>query len=409
MRRVKRILLLIPNLDFGGAQRAFYYLGRELSADYEVYECVFNQDGGIAFPSENMLYDLEIPAGKNILDKGYRFLQRVFKVRSLKKKLQIDLTISMLEGADHVNILSKHKDWVWLCVQGSKSFDKDMRYEALSKKFLIPFFYKKADRIIAVSEGIRKELIKQFNINERKVVVIENAVDQKMVDQKKSEPLPDLYKQLFSTNKVIVTSGRLHNQKNQLPLFDVYAEIHRIDPQIRMFIIGDGPLKQEMENRAEKFSFKTYFQWNAVEPTGSESVFFLGYQDNPFKYIYNSNLFIFPSLWEGYPLALLEAMSCAVPVLAADCPTGPRQILAPNNAKDVYELEQLEVGEYGMLLPLITGRKNSNAVSVWAETILRFINDREFISYYGKRSRSRAKDFSVEVIGSRWKAELAKQ
>jgi len=57
----------------------------------------------------------------------------------------------------------------------------------------------------------------------------------------------------------------------------------------------------------------------------------MGNVKNPYKYIAQSQLFAFSSLWEGFPNALVEAMACKISVVAADCPTGPREILLRND------------------------------------------------------------------------------
>mgnify|MGYP003577282255 CR=1 FL=1 len=87
MRR-QRILILITNLSFGGAQRVFFEQSRLLAKEHEVVECVFNLADGHAFPSGNKIVSLNVPAGINVLDKIWRFFQRVTRLRKLKKELK---------------------------------------------------------------------------------------------------------------------------------------------------------------------------------------------------------------------------------------------------------------------------------------------------------------------------------
>jgi glycosyltransferase involved in cell wall biosynthesis len=70
----------------------------------------------------------------------------------------------------------------------------------------------------------------------------------------------------------------------------------------------------------------------------TEHVTFTGFVANPLAYVRQCNLFCLPSLYEGMPVALLEAMACGVPVVATDCPSGPREVLAG--------------GEFGRLVPV---------------------------------------------------------
>src|SRR5687767_2796326 len=103
----KRILILITNLTFGGAQRVFFEQSQLLAKNHDVVECVFNLAEGHAFPTGNKIISLNVPPGKNVLDKFRRFIQRVIGLRKLKKELRTEICISHLEGADLVNVLSK--------------------------------------------------------------------------------------------------------------------------------------------------------------------------------------------------------------------------------------------------------------------------------------------------------------
>jgi glycosyltransferase involved in cell wall biosynthesis len=78
-------------------------------------------------------------------------------------------------------------------------------------------------------------------------------------------------------------------------------------------------------------------------------VTFAGYVSNPLPYVKRCQLFCLPSLYEGLPLALLEAMACAVPVLATDCPSGPREVLAD--------------GRFGRLVPAADPQALADAIA----------------------------------------------
>jgi hypothetical protein len=122
----KKILMIIPNLGLGGAQRAFHDHSVELSKYYDVTEAVFDLDSENLYPSGNPLVTLGVEGGGSILDKARNFWQRVAQLRLLKRKVRADVCISHLEGADYVNILSKGSEKVVLLIQGSKTYDDNI-------------------------------------------------------------------------------------------------------------------------------------------------------------------------------------------------------------------------------------------------------------------------------------------
>jgi Glycosyltransferase Family 4 len=162
----KKVLLLIPNLTFGGAQRVFHDHSLLLSQHYEVIECVFNLETSHAFPSGNRLLSLDVKAGTNLFDKFFRFLQRVSRLRRIKEQYDIDICISHLEGADLVNILSRRREKIVVWIHGSKLFDQNISgiLGFIRQRLLIPFAYSSADKVVCVSDAIQQELVNSFII-----------------------------------------------------------------------------------------------------------------------------------------------------------------------------------------------------------------------------------------------------
>ena len=104
-------------------------------------------------------------------------------------------------------------------------------------------------------------------------------------------------------------------------------------------------------------------------------IFLLGQMENPYPFFKNAKLFVHTAKYEGLPTVLIESMTFGIPVVAYDCPTGPKDILGENS-------------EYGKLVPL-------NDKDKFVLDILELEN-REKYRYYCEKALNRAKDFSIE-------------
>lgn len=394
--------MLIPNLDFGGAQRVFQDQAKILAEKYKVIECSFNLEGGYAYPSGNQLFSLEVEAGKNVLDKALRFIQRCWRLNQLKKKEKPFVTISHLEGADYVNILSLGQGKKVLVVHGSKVHDQEMdgSFGWLRKKLLLPFLYKQADLIITVSEGIKFELIFHFGIPSEKVQTIYNSFDIQKLEKLASEPSGFPQKTGKKTFR-LVTCGRIAKQKNQLSLLYIIKLLKEdYHESVQLFVAGDGPLIEELIAVSKSLGLETIELSELTEKPEAEVVL-LGFQANPFRFYKEMDLFLFPSEWEGFPMALGEAMSLGMPVLSSDCPTGPLELLVSEWEKEYPIRRYPKFTLNGVLLP-VPKKEDVVTIKIWTETILKVLKDEKLRSEMGKSAQIRMSLLNMINIRERW-------
>ena len=400
-----KILLLIPNLGLGGAQRVFHDHSVELAKHYAITEAVFNLDGGDLYPSGNPVVSLDVSGGGGALAKLQNFRRRISGLRQLRERLRPAVVISHLEGADYVNLLSGGPGKTILCVHGSKLHDANIRGPVgwLRKNVLIPLLYNRADRIVTVSRDIIPELIEGFGVKPSKLLTINNFFEVTQIEAKSREPLSVAEAAIYAVAPVLVTSGRLTPQKNQAPLLDSFAALLRKRPA-KLVFVGDGELREALTTRARELDLHVYAAWEAdATLTPDYDVYFMGMQQNPFKYLRPASAFVFPSSWEGFPMALGEAMICGLPVLSTDCPTGPREMLAPSTTAPVVALRQAERGAYGMLLPMLA--QPATLVSdqaVWTDALEMLLADSAERKRLGQLARERMQDFTRERIFDQW-------
>jgi glycosyltransferase involved in cell wall biosynthesis len=191
-----------------------------------------------------------------------------------------------------------------------------------AKRYLLGRAYRTADRVVAVSEGVRTGLIEFFRLPPEQVTTCYNVFDVPRLDELAAEPCPDFDESRFH----VVSVGRLQREKGQSYLVDAVDELvnRRELSQVLLWLVGNGPDEVLLRNRVAELKL-------------DEHVRFEGFQANPMPYVRHADLFCLPSLFEGMPNALVEAMIAGTPVVSSDCRSGPREILGD--------------GEHGCLVP----------------------------------------------------------
>ena len=348
---MRNIALIIQKLNGGGAERAIANLSKDLYKNYNVYIIVF--DGkNIAYPYSGELIDLNIPASKNIFSRIINSLKRIYKVKKIKKELNINTSISFMPGANIVNLFSKSKDIIITSERNMMSIVSKNKLDRL----IIKFIAKYSDKTISLSEGVKKDLIDNFNINPNKIVTLYNSCNYKVLN-KYSEEVDDIIKGLDRDKRYIVNVGRLHKQKGQWHLIKAFKKVNDIMPESRLIILGEGELLDSLKELSKKLGIE-------------DKIYFLGYIKDYHKILEMCEIFVFTSLVEGLGNVLLESLSFGLPVISTDCYSGPREILAPNTDIDV-EINTSEMAEYGILVPRFKDKDiDLNNLDIYEEEIL---------------------------------------
>lgn len=363
----EKIFMLITNLGKGGAQRVFYDHALQFSKDYQVEEVVFdiNEDERL-YNSGLPIHSLDVKGSGNPVSGLFNLFKRAKRLRRLIRTGKPDITISHMDGANWVNVLSGTKEKKILVVHGTVLHDRGQSgfMNFLRRKIILPILYNRSAVTVAVSEGIRHELTKFCGV--KNAISIPNFFDIEAIQCLAAKPLPSGYATIYSSGQpVLVSSGRFSEQKKQRYLIPIFAAIKKNFPGTKLVLLGDGELREELIKCVKDAGLSLHSVWDNHALTDQYDVYMPGYVKNPFAFLSRSTLFLFPSGWEGFPMALGEAMICGVPVLSADCPTGPREMLAPGTFDALYKLDKIEETSLGYLLPMC-GKPNFQQSWVYA-------------------------------------------
>ncbi|MDW8464058.1 MAG: glycosyltransferase [Geminocystis sp.] len=403
-------MILVNSLSKGGIERVAVNLLHHLNFDYI---CLIDHRDTTYPVAVEKLLSLNSPSSTSLLKKSINLIVRFFRLKRIKKRHRISISLSLGEPANLLNVLTKSGDKAIISFRShyGKSFSEDPFFGekgSIKRKFII-FMYRIAlrflynhfsDLMIAISEHVKKDLIENFGIMEEKIKVIYNPIDLESIENLIKE------KPEFCFESAIVTVGRLTYQKGQWYLIRIYSRLKKEFPELKLLILGDGELKDYLIELSEGLGLRTYV-WDRDSLSEGYDVYFLGFQKNPFKYVASSKLFVFPSLYEGFPNALLEAMACGVPVISSDCRSGPREILAPDTPCD-FQTDNPEYAKYGILMPVFDGKFRSaheeldEKEKLWLKVIRELLINGEIRQQYSEMDKKRVKDLSMEKIKEEW-------
>jgi glycosyltransferase involved in cell wall biosynthesis len=367
-----RLLYFHPTIVFGGAERTTATLLEKL--DKSIFDVLFITKKGIfhPLPVERVMYidDLGIHDGF----EGIGSLVKDTKMMlHLIKRERPDIVFGMLHYAcimlSLVKVFLRNKVKVIISPRTpSKAAINFYFKESTLKKalwnFMVKFFCQHSDCIVVASDGIKEECISKYKAKRNKIVTVNNSIDVQSIEILSTE---SVNRKDSPDNFVISTAGRLSAEKNMAVLLNAFALLRR-DIKAKLWIVGDGPERPRLESLAVSLNIMN-------------DIVFWGFQENLYKFIRKSDIFVHTSLFEGFGNIILEAMACRVPVIATDCPFGPQEIIS--NMSN------------GILVPVSDEAALANALKMMSV-------DRELRRKLADEAFKRLSDFSVEKMVNKY-------
>lgn len=332
---MKKILFLIESLHLGGAEKSLISLLNNLDLDKYEIEILQYKKGGE--------FEKFIPAGIKLSSIDYkpslleRIKFRIFKFLNYNKKYH---NAQMLWKSIKTSI-PKHEGHYDIAIgwgQGFASYFISQKVNALKKIAWVNIDYEKAgyyapqdksiykefDKIIGVSPFVQQEMKNTYP--EYDVIFIRDIIDEVEINswslqQKKIE---------FNKNKVnIVSVGRLAKQKSFQFAIEAVNILTNKGHNIHLYIIGEGSEREYLENLISEKGLK-----NCIS--------LVGYEENPFPYIKDCDIYLQSSIFEGLGRTIIEAGILNKPIVTTNFPTAS-QILTNNETGLIVDMEPIEI------------------------------------------------------------------
>jgi glycosyltransferase involved in cell wall biosynthesis len=194
--------------------------------------------------------------------------------------------------------------------------------------------YQRNDGLIAVSQGVAKEIMNLLHLDPAKVKIIYNPVVTPDIFSLANENTGHPWLQ-SKNDPVILAAGRLVPQKDFATLLQAFAELRK-QRACKLIILGEGEERKNLEAQAEQLGLR-------------DDVDLPGFVENPYAFMAQSNVFALSSAWEGFGVVLAEALALGVPVVSTNCPYGPSEILQHGKFGPLVQVGDARAFAQGML------------------------------------------------------------
>jgi glycosyltransferase involved in cell wall biosynthesis len=305
------IALVLHDLRGGGAERACLRLARGMVAEGRNVDLILVRGEGA--------YMRDVPAGARltVLDRP-RVVQAIPALAAHFRRTRPRAILSALTHMNLATIVAARLSGVGARVVVSERNQISAKAQAAQGPWqralyrAVPLVYRAADRVVAVSNGVADDLTQFGRLPGGKVRVIHNPVFDPDIERlARAAPRHGWFEE--GGPPIVVAVGRLHRQKGFDTLLRAFA-IARAQVDCRLVILGEGSERALLMQQAEQSGL-------------GYDIDMPGFCENPFALMARAGAFVLSSRWEGFPNALVEAMACGAPVIATDCPSGPREIL----------------------------------------------------------------------------------
>jgi len=356
MPNKKNILYIITSTNVGGTERALLELIKRLDrTQYDILVCSLKKEGAFAQKLKQEtdgFYCLKLSESGGV-SAVLSFLPALVSLFLLIRTTKPDIIHSFLFRANIFGRLAGRLAGVKNIISSVRVIEADKPLKHFVDRTTSSF----VTIYTAVSEAARKFTLEQIKISPDKIITIQNGVDCNLIETKTTNRF-----KTDTTKTNIGLIGRLDSQKGHTVLLKAVKILLSEQQNIQVYFFGKGPDENSLKDRVKKHGLDEY-------------VDFMGTTDNIYHCISQMDIITIPSLWEGLPNILLEAMALGRPVIASKI-EGISEVVTDNETALLF---------------------NPGNETELSNAILRLISDKDLTQKIGANAKKHVIDnFSIE-------------
>ena len=356
----RKIVLYLGSLIKGGTEHVAVNLAEYFSSIGWEVTIVTKLKGEEEYEiSDSILRILADIEGDEITHSRVRnLLRRIKKLRRIFGELNPDIVLSLNGKNNFMAIRAAKKLKIPVVVSVRSAPERE--YKSRSMSLLVNPMFKRATGVVLQTQDAKSYFKPAV---QKKAVILPNSLKTQFI-----KPYYDGVR-----NNRIVTVGRLDDNKNQIMLIKAFEKVAEEFPQMELALYGDGPSRKKWEDYVQESPF-------------AQRIHFMGLSDEIYNKIDRDRIFVLPSIMEGMPNALIEAMALGLAVVSTDCPCGgPKDLLGQN--------------ENGLLVPV-------NDVDATADALRKILTDSELEKQLGRKAYEKAQEMDPDKVNLMWQEYL---
>jgi glycosyltransferase involved in cell wall biosynthesis len=366
-----RLMIVTPRLSGGGAERVAANLANYWAdKGWDIYLVTFTPPGPNEYPLYRHVQRLWLDHSTCSTGEPSSIaiqIQRVAQLRSYIKTYRPQVVVGIMEAANVVVALATWGTRNTLSI-GTVHNYRSLERIGKAQEIVAKYAYGWLDCVVALTPQMQEYILQYTKV--RVVQVIPNGI---------ILPLPDIppqlppYRFLPQDGKLLLCVGRLEVQKGHDLLLQSFERVAGDHPDWTLVILGEGDWRKHLEGLVQRYGLE-------------QRVKMPGRAGNLTEWYSRADLFVLSSRWEGFPLALIEALAHGVPVVSFDCAYGPREVIRHNVD--------------GLLVP-------AEDTEALGEALDYLMSDADLRHRFSQRAIEARERFSMERIASLWEQMFA--
>lgn len=309
------IAVFFHRFDDGGAEKMTLFLARALKeAGHSVTILIRHDCGPLKnqVPEGVMVTDFALPEKRKLIKN----IRNIVLLRRAMMPGGYDVLLAVTAEMSQVAALAAvtRRKRIPLVSVVHSTLSMEVHSFQRMRELLFPVLNRKYDRVIAVSEAVRRDYIEVCRARKEQVVTIYNPVVNQEIFRLQEETASHPWLSKDRGFVTLVLAGRLSPVKNHRLMFQTLKQLNERG-DYRLILLGEGELQTELEELACFMGIR-------------RKVDFTGYVENPYVFFKMADAVVLTSIYEGLPSVLIEALACGARIVSVDCPSGPREILA---------------------------------------------------------------------------------